>query len=66
MEDLGTVRRIFVHHTGIAEFLNETFFPLNVGIGNIADFVGMEAVPDVNVQYLRETILCQRGLWRRG
>lgn len=53
MEDLGTVRRIFIHHTGIAEFFNETFFSLNVCIGNIADFVGMEAIPNINTRYLK-------------
>jgi hypothetical protein len=66
MEDLRTIRRIFIHHTGIAEFFNETFFSLNVGIGNIADLVGMETIPVVSIPYLRETILCRRGLWRRG
>lgn len=48
VEDFWTVRWVFVHNTTIAEFLNETIFSLNIGIGNIADFVRMESIPTVN------------------
>jgi hypothetical protein len=45
LENFRTIRRIFVHDATVAEFLNETFFPLDIGVRDIADFVGMEAVP---------------------
>lgn len=48
VEDFWTVRWIFVHNTTIAKFLDETIFSLNIGIGNIADFVRMESIPNVN------------------
>ena len=46
MKDLGTIRRIFVHHATVAKLLDETFFSLDIGIRNITDLVGMEAVPN--------------------
>jgi hypothetical protein len=45
VKDFRTIGRIFIHHATIPEFLNETFFSLNIGIGNIADFVRVEAIP---------------------
>ena len=49
MEDFGTVGRIFVHDARVAEFLDERFFSLNIRIRNIANFVGMESIPTVNL-----------------
>ena len=45
MKDLGTIRWIFIHHATIAKFLNETFFTLDIGVRNVTDLVGMEAIP---------------------
>ena len=48
VKDFRTIRRIFIHNATIAEFLNETFFPLDIGVGNIADLIRMEAVPEIS------------------
>ena len=45
VEDFGTVGRIFVHDARVAEFLDEGFFPLNIGVRNITNLVGMETIP---------------------
>jgi hypothetical protein len=60
MENFRTIGRIFIHNAAIAEFLNETFFPLDIRIGNIADFIGMETIPIFSTLYsLRE--MCWEG-----
>ena len=64
VEDFRTVRWVFIHDTAIAEFLNETVFPLNIGVWNIANFIRMKAIPTL-VFLKRWTISCQRGLWQR-
>jgi hypothetical protein len=45
VEDFGTVGGIFIHDATVAEFLDETFLALNIGIRYIANFIRVEAVP---------------------
>lgn len=54
VEDFRTIRRVFVHDTAIAEFLNEAFFPLDICVRDIADFVGMETIPAMSAHKYRE------------
>ena len=49
MKDFRTIGRVFVHNTAIAEFLDEAFFPLDICVRDITDFVGMETIPVISV-----------------
>lgn len=67
VEDLRTVGGIFIHDTTVAELLNERFFPLDIGIRDIADFIRMETVPVIKImKNLGVTILCPREFEQKG
>lgn len=52
MKDLRTIRRILIHNTTIPKLLNETFLSLNIRIRNIANFIRMESIPNINTSPL--------------